>query len=56
MARSPDGLKTWKRKVQLSEDELAETWREYRRTESDEVRNRLTACATPSRCSTWGAA
>jgi len=41
MARSPDGLKTWQRKVQLSEDELEEVWQEYRRTESDEVRNVL---------------
>ena len=41
MARSPDGLKTWQRKVHLAEDELDETWHEYRRTESDEVRNVL---------------
>ena len=41
MARSPDGLKTWQRSVQLSDDELDETWHEYWRTESDEVRNVL---------------
>ncbi len=41
MARSPDGLKTWQRTVELSEDELAEVWQEYRRTASDDVRNIL---------------
>jgi len=41
MARSPDGLKTWQRKVTLTEEELEETWQEYRRTGSDEVRNVL---------------
>jgi RNA polymerase sigma factor for flagellar operon FliA len=41
MARSPNGLKTWQRTVQLNDDELEETWEEYRRTESDDVRNVL---------------
>jgi len=41
MARSSDGLKTWQRSVQLEQEELGETWLEYRRTGSLDVRNRL---------------
>jgi len=41
MARSPDGLKTWQRTVELSEEDLADAWEEYRRTASDQVRNIL---------------
>jgi len=41
MARSPDGLKTWQRSVELDPEELSETWQEYRRTGAVELRNRL---------------
>jgi len=41
MARSPDGLKVWHATVRLSEEELAETWVEYRRTRSTDLLNRL---------------
>jgi RNA polymerase sigma factor for flagellar operon FliA len=41
MGRSPDGLQTWQRGIELTDAQLAETWQEYRRTRSDEIRNIL---------------
>ncbi len=41
MARAPDGLRTWQRTIELSGEQLAETWDEYRRTQSDDIRNVL---------------
>ena len=41
MGNSSDGLRTWQRGVALSEEDLASTWEEYRRTREDDVRNVL---------------
>jgi len=41
MGRPSDGLKTWQRSLQLTPEDLQETWQEYRRTASVEVRNTL---------------
>ena len=41
MGSSSDGLRTWQRSIALSDEELAATWQEFRRTRSDEIRNVL---------------
>jgi len=41
MARSSDGLQTWQPSVELDEAQLAEAWKEYQRTHSEAMRNRL---------------
>jgi len=41
MGRSPDGLRTWQRSIALSNEELAVTWQEYRKTKADPIRNTL---------------
>jgi RNA polymerase sigma factor for flagellar operon FliA len=41
MGRPPDGLRTWQRTVQLSDEELAACWLEFRRTHSESIRNVL---------------
>ena len=41
MARSSDGLQTWRRSVELDGGQLAEAWKEYQRTQSEEIRNLL---------------
>ena len=41
MAVAPDGLHTWQRTVQLSEQDLAATWGEYRKTQAESARNVL---------------
>ena len=41
MGRSPDGLQTWQRSIQLADEHLGETWQEYQRGHSDDVRNVL---------------
>jgi len=41
MGNSSDGLRTWQRKVALSDEELAVTWQEFRKTRSDDIRNVL---------------
>jgi len=41
MARASDGLKTWKRSLELDLDALEETWDEFRRTGSNDLRNTL---------------
>jgi RNA polymerase sigma factor for flagellar operon FliA len=41
MAVTSDGLRTWQRTVQLSEQELAASWGEYRKTQSESARNVL---------------
>jgi RNA polymerase sigma factor for flagellar operon FliA len=42
MGLAPDGLRTWQRSFILSDEELAATWQEYRKTRSDAVRKILT--------------
>jgi len=41
MGRSPDGIRTWQRGIQLSEEDLAGAWQEYRKMRSEELRNIL---------------
>jgi RNA polymerase sigma factor for flagellar operon FliA len=41
MGLALDGLRTWHRRVVLSDEELASTWQEYLKTHSDSVRNIL---------------
>lgn len=41
MARAPDGLRTWQRTIELPDEQLAEMWQEYRRTQSEDIRNTL---------------
>jgi RNA polymerase sigma factor FliA len=41
MTSSSEGLRTWQRNFILSEEDLASTWEEYRRTHSEDVRNTL---------------
>jgi len=41
MGRSPDGIRTWQRGIQLSEEDLSGAWQEYRKMRSEELRNVL---------------
>ena len=41
MARWSDGLQTWQRSVELDEEQLADAWQEYQRTQSEQIRNLL---------------
>jgi len=41
MAVAPDGLRTWQRTVELSDEQLAAVWGEYRKTQSQDARNVL---------------
>jgi len=41
MGRAPDGIRTWQRTFELSEDDLAAAWQEYRQTQSESLRNVL---------------
>jgi RNA polymerase sigma factor for flagellar operon FliA len=41
MAVAPEGLRTWQRSVLLSDEDLAATWQEYRRTGAEGSRNIL---------------
>ena len=41
MGRAPESLRTWQRSITLSEEELAATWAEYRKTHAESVRNVL---------------
>ena len=41
MGRPPDGLRTWQRSIELSEEDLAAVWQEYHKTQSDDIRNIL---------------
>ena len=41
MGRSPNGMRTWQRGIELSDGELAGTWQEYRKTQSEDIRNVL---------------
>ena len=41
MSRASDGVRTWQLGVRMSEEEVAATWQEYRRTRSDTLRNTL---------------
>jgi RNA polymerase sigma factor for flagellar operon FliA len=41
MGMASDGLRTWQRTIILSDEELAATWAEFRKTRSDSVRNTL---------------
>jgi len=41
MASTSDGVRTWQRSIVLSDEELAATWHEYRKTRTDSARNTL---------------
>jgi len=41
MGRSPDGIRTWQRSIELAGGELATAWLDYRKTGSEDIRNAL---------------